>query len=178
MAVTISKDKYPTLSAETGVSGKRKVIYINYGENATEAAPVWTKLGGLTSQTTNWNAAASTQNTKDTGYWASGAVTSKSFDLSCDVMFKRDDEGQAVIDNFMLDDTITATKGALMLLIVDLDAKTGEKIKVIPTKWTEKAEAKDVITKTLTATGISSPKIIKLKVDETAGTITEDTTTA
>lgn len=159
MAVTISEDKYPAFTSDTGVSGKRKVIYLNYGTAATEAKPVWSLLGGITSQTVNWGASVSTQNTKDTGYWASGAVTGKTCELTCDVMFKRDNEAQAAIENFLLDDATTADKGALMFAFVDLDTKDYTVVKMIPTKWTEKAEAKDVITKSLTATGVGAPKV-------------------
>ena len=159
MAVTISADKYPAFNSDTGVSGKRRVIYINYGTGATEAKPVWSLLGGITSQTVNWGTSVSTQNTKDTGYWPSGAVTGKTCELTCDVMFKRDNEAQAAIENFLLDDDVTSEKGALMFAFVDLDTKDYTVMKMIPTKWTEKAEAKDVITKSLTAIGVGKPEV-------------------
>ena len=44
MAVTIAKEKYPAFTGEVGVSGKRIILYINYGTGASEASPKWIKL--------------------------------------------------------------------------------------------------------------------------------------
>lgn len=157
MAITIAKEKYPAFAGETGISGKRQVLYVNYGENATKEAPVWNLVGGLETHTISISSEASTVQTKETGYWASGAVTSKSYELSADVIMKRDDIGQQVIEDFLYNDEITAEKGALHMAIVDLDTKEYISMKVIPTSWETTADSEDMIKKTLSATGIGAP---------------------
>lgn len=47
MAITIAKENYPSFASGVGVSGKRQVLYVNYGEGATKDKPVWTLLGDL-----------------------------------------------------------------------------------------------------------------------------------
>lgn len=159
MAVEITKEKYPAFDAETGTSGKRRVIYINYGEGATEEEPKWILLGGVTDQTVTWGAAVSTSATKDTGYWQSGVVTGKTFAFNTSVMLKKDNEGQAVIDHFMANDEITASKKALQFAFVDLDTLEYTVVKAIPTQWQERAAANAMITKELQATGVGQPEV-------------------
>lgn len=115
MAVTIAKEKYPAFTGEVGVSGKRIILYINYGTGASEASPKWIKLGGLTSNTHSVSAEVKTAQTKDTGYWADGVVTSKTHELDAEVVMRRDNEAQKVIEEFLYDDAITAEKALCSL---------------------------------------------------------------
>ena len=78
MAITITKENYPALANGTGISGKRVVLYLNYGSSATAEAPVWSLIGGLKSHTLSISAEVNTQQTKESGYWAKGALISKS----------------------------------------------------------------------------------------------------
>ena len=80
MSVTISAAKYPEYSAGTGVSGKRLVMFLNYGSGATAQNPVWTLVGGLTSNSLSFSAEANSQQTKDSGLWPSSAITGKSYE--------------------------------------------------------------------------------------------------
>ena len=158
MSITIAKENYPALPNETGTSGKREVIYLNYGANATAEAPKWIVLGGLKSHTFSISANVSTVQTKETGYWADGGVTSKTAELSADVVMKRDNEAQKAIEAFMLNDDITAEKNALMFAIVDLDTKEYTKFWAVPSSWETTADGEDLISKSLSATIIGKPE--------------------
>ncbi len=158
MSITIAKEKYPAFSAGAGVSGKRLVMFVNYGAGATPQNPVWTLLGGCTSNNLSLAAEASSQQTKDTGYWPISAITSKSFEVSADVIMLRDNEAQAAIEEFMIDDDITAEKKLLNVAIVDLDTLEWYDLKIAPTSWEIVAESEDMITKSLTATGSGAPE--------------------
>lgn len=160
MATTISAEKYPVLANGTGISGKRIVLYLNYGTSASVESPVWTQIGGVTSHTLTINGEVSTAQTKDTGYWASGSLTSKSAELSADIMMIRDSEGQMAIEEFMANDTITAAKKALQIAVVDLDTKEGLKLTVIPSSWEIQASSDDMVQKTLSATVVGAPEKI------------------
>lgn len=160
MAITITADNYPALAADAGagVSGKRQVIYLNYGENATPEAPVWTLLGGVSSQSLSISGNIQSVQTKETGYWAGGVMTSKTAELSADIVMKRDNEAQEAIEAFMFDDDITAAKNALMVAIVDLDTKDYYQMWIIPSSWEITADSEDMIQKNLSATVIGEPE--------------------
>ena len=72
MAVTISAAKYPEYSAGTGISGKRLVMYLNYGTDATAVSPVWALVGGVTSNSLSFSAEATSQQTKESEMMAVG----------------------------------------------------------------------------------------------------------
>ena len=158
MSITIAKEKYPAYAAGAGVSGKRLVMFVNYGSGATAQNPVWTLLGGCTSNALSLSAEASSQQTKDTGYWPITAITSKSFEVNADVIMMRDNEAQAAVEEFMLDDDITAEKGLLNIAIVDLDTLEWYDLKVAPTSWEITAESEDMVTKSFAATGSGAPE--------------------
>ena len=158
MAITITKDNYPALANGTGISGKRVVLYLNYGATATAEAPKWELVGGLKSHTLSISAEVNTQQTKESGYWAKGALISKSAELSAEVVMERDDTAQAAIEAFMLDDDITAAKNALMFAIVDLDTKEYVQLWAIPTSWEISADGEDMVMKSLSATVVGNPE--------------------
>lgn len=158
MAITITKENYPALANGTGISGKRVVLYLNYGATATAEAPKWELVGGLKSHTLSISAEVNTQQTKESGYWAKGALISKSAELSAEVVMERDDTAQAAIEAFMLDDDITAAKNALMFAIVDLDTKEYVQLWGIPTSWEISADGEDMVMKSLSATVVGTPE--------------------
>lgn len=158
MAITITKENYPALANGTGISGKRVVLYLNYGETATSQKPVWVLVGGLKSHTISISAEVNSAQTKDMGYWSSGALVSKSAELSAEVVMKRDDTAQMAIEEFMYDDDITAEKQALMFAIVDLDTKEFVQVWAIPTSWETTADGEDMIAKSLSATVVGAPE--------------------
>ena len=158
MSITIDAAKYPAFDAGTGISGKRLVMYLNYGTGATANSPVWTLLGGCTSNSLSLSAEASSQQTKDTGYWPISAITSKSFEVNAEVIMLRDNEAQAAIEEFLLDDDITSAKKLLNIAIVDLDSLEYYDLIVAPTSWEITAEAEDMITKSFSATGSGTPE--------------------
>lgn len=158
MAITITKENYPALANGTGISGKRVVLYLNYGATATSEKPVWVLVGGLKSHTLSISAEVNSAQTKDMGYWASGALVSKSAELSAEVVMKRDDTAQMAIEEFMYNDNITAEKQALMFAIVDLDTKEFVQVWAIPTSWETTADGEDMIAKSLSATVVGTPE--------------------
>ncbi len=158
MSVTIAKAKYPEFAAETGISGKRLVMFVNYGTGATKDNPVWNLVGGLTSNSLALSAEATSTQTKDKGYWPISAITSKSYEVNAEVIMMRDNVAQEAIEAFMVDDEITAEKQLLHIALVDLDTLEYYDLKVAPTSWEITAESEDMITKAFTASGSGAPE--------------------
>jgi cytidylate kinase len=69
----------------------------------------------------------------------------------------RDNEAQEAIEQFIIDDEISNAKKLLNIAIVDLDSLEYYDLTVAPTAWEITAEAEDMITKSLTATGSGAP---------------------
>ena len=157
MSVSIAKANYPAFASTSGVSGKRLVMFVNYGSGATAENPVWELVGGLTSNSFALSAEASSQQTKDTGYWPITTITSKSYEVNAEVIMLRDNTAQAAIEEFMVDDDITAEKQLLNIAIVDLDTKDYYNLTVAPTSWETTAESEDMVTKSFSATGSGAP---------------------
>jgi len=155
---TIDVAKFPAFDAGTGISGKRLAMFLNYGTGATATKPVWAMVGGCTSNSFNLSAEASSQQTKDTGYWPITVITSKSYEVNTDVIMLRDNEAQDAIEEFMLNDEVTSTKKLLNIALVDLDTKDYYDLKVAPTSWEITAESEDMITKSFSATGSGAPE--------------------
>ena len=157
MSIVITPENYPGMNIASGVSGKRFVTYVNYGENATETNPKWKNLGGVTSNSLNISAEANAAQTKDGGYWSESAIISKSAEYSAEMILKRDNEAQAAIDAFMYDDEITAAKNALRLAVVDLDTKDYTQFWCVPSAWEMTADSGDFVTYSLTASVTGMP---------------------
>ena len=65
MAVTISAANLPQFDGATGVPGKRRVLYVNYGVGATEKKPVWVLVGGAEDFTMSPTVNTQSKTTKD-----------------------------------------------------------------------------------------------------------------
>lgn len=158
MGVTIAKANFPELETSSGTSGKRQVLYLNYGTGATAENKVWSKVGGVKNHNFNISAEVTTAQTKDKGYWGDGAITSKSAELSAEVIAKKDNEAQAAIEHFIYDDETTAEKNALNFAIVDLDTLDYTECWCCPTSWETTADSEDLIQKSLSAQVIGKPE--------------------
>lgn len=158
MAVTITAANYPAFEGATGVSGKRIALYVNYGESASAETPKWTLIGGCENLTFTPTVDVQTKQTKDDGMWSTGAVSGKSFEVSADLLMKRDDVGQKAIEKFIYDDEITTAKNALQFAKVDLDTKAYLVFKAIPTDFEETSESDGLVEYSFKATGVGKPE--------------------
>ena len=157
MTVQIAKANYPEFAAASGTSGKRLVLFVNYGSGATAQNPVWNLVGGLTKNDLSLSADTSSNQTKDQGFWPITAITGKSYEVNAEVIMLRDNVAQEAIEAFMVDDGITTEKKLLNIAIVDLDTKDYYNLTVAPTSWDITAESEDMIKKSFTATGSGAP---------------------
>lgn len=158
MGATIAKANFPELEVASGTSGKRQVLFLNYGPGATAENKVWTKVGGVKNHNFNISAEVKTEQTKDEGYWPDGGITSKSAELSAEVVVKKNNEAQAAIEHFVMDDDTTAEKNALNFAIVDLDTLDYTECWCCPTSWETTADSEDLLKKSLSAQVIGKPE--------------------
>lgn len=153
----IAKAKYPAKTVSQGVPGKDFLCYINYGEGATEANPVWNLLGGTDSDDLGISAEVNTKQTKNSGYWQEGVITGKSGEYSSEMTVLRDNTAQQVIEEFMYDDEITGEKNALHMALVDKVTKEYKEFWCAPTSWELSAASDDTATYSFSGTIIGKP---------------------
>lgn len=158
MAVTITKDNYPEFDGSAGISGKRYVLYVNYGKSATGSAPVWTRVGGCEDLTFTPTVDVQTKQTKDSGAWATSSVSGKSFQVTSKILASADDQGQKVIENFIYDDDVSNEKKSLQFARVNLDDKTYRVFNAIPTGFEETSASDDLVEYSFTGTGTGKPE--------------------
>lgn len=158
MGFVIAKENFPELANSSGTSGKRRVLFLNYGTGATAENKVWEKVGGVKNYSFNVSAEVSSVQTKDNGYWPDGSITSKTAELSAEVIAKKDNEAQAAIEHFIYDDETTAEKNALNFAIVDLDTLEYIEFWCCPTSWETTADSEDLVQKSLSATVVGKPE--------------------
>lgn len=157
MSITIAKDNYPAFNLNAGISGKRIVAFINYGQSASKDSPKWNLIGGLTSISQSLSTSTSSANTRDNGYWSESIITNKQLEVSLDIVAKRGNETLAIVDSFCYDDDITSSKVALDLAIVDLDTKDYTRMQVVPSSWEMTADSEDFVQYSLSATCTGEP---------------------
>lgn len=158
MSTTIVKANFPEAPGSVGVSGKEQVLFVNYGSGASAANPVWTKVGGVTDNSFAISMEVQTVQTKDSDYWAEGGITSKSGEVSAEIIAKRDDAGQLAIEHFVMNDATTREKKALQFALVELDTAKYTKFWAAPTSWETTGASEDLLKKSLSATLLGAPE--------------------
>lgn len=77
--------------------GKNVLLYINFGEAATEAAPVWTLIGGQQSADLSMSADDIDVSDKNSGGWGETEAGIKSTELTLEGIICNGDEGYAAL---------------------------------------------------------------------------------
>ena len=88
----------PTRSAtEDKLRGKDVLAYLNYGESATEAAPVWLLLGGQRNADMSRTADSIDASNKSSGGWGETYPGIRNTELSVECIQGKNDEGYEVL---------------------------------------------------------------------------------
>ena len=93
----MAKERVKRNAAEDKLRGKDVLVYINYGEGATEAAPVWALIGGQTSASFSMSADSIDASNKTSGGWGENYAGLKSTELSMEGIICASDEGYAAL---------------------------------------------------------------------------------
>lgn len=89
------------------IMGKEVLLYINFGEGATENAPKWTLVGGQTSADLSMSADDIDATNKASDGWGESYAGIKSTELSFEGIMCKSDEGLAALkDAFLKDEPV------------------------------------------------------------------------
>lgn len=87
--------------------GKEVLVYLNYGEGATEAKPVWTQVGGQTTADYDMSADSIDATNKTSGGWGETYAGNKSTELSLEgIVCKSDEAYEQLQAAFMAGDAV------------------------------------------------------------------------
>lgn len=93
----MAKERVKRDAAQDKLTGKEVLLYLNYGEGATHAAPVWTLIGGQTTADLSMTADSIDAGNKASGGWGETYAGIKSTELSLEGVICKSDEGYAAL---------------------------------------------------------------------------------
>lgn len=146
--------------------GKNVLVYINFGENATEAAPVWTLIGGQRSASLSMTADDIDATNKASGGWGETYAGIKSTELSMDGIINKNDEGYAALKDAFV-------KGEAVDLCRYATDGTADRNWYNITELSDETPHDDMATFSMTAGGVGKPKFYTglQNIDDVTGTI-------
>ena len=146
--------------------GKNVLVYINFGEGATEAAPVWTLIGGQRSASLSMTADDIDASNKASSGWGETYAGTRSTELSMDGIINKQDEGYAALKDAFV-------KGEAVDLCRYATDGTADRNWYNITELSDETPHDDMATFNLTAGGAGKPKFYTglSSVDDVTGTI-------
>lgn len=130
--------------------GKNVLVYINFGEGATEVAPVWTLIGGQRSASLSMTADDIDASNKASGGWGETYPGTKSTELSMDGIINTNDEGYAALKDAFV-------KGEAVDLCRYATDGTADRNWYNITELSDETPHDDMATFSLTAGGVGAP---------------------
>lgn len=141
----------PTRSVDIDkLVGKNVLVYINYGENATEAAPAWTLIGGQRGASLSMTADGIDATNKASDGWGETYAGIKSTELSMDGIINKNDEGYAALKDAFI-------KGEAVDLCRYATDGTADRNWYNITDLSDETPHDDMATFSMTAGGVGAP---------------------
>lgn len=146
--------------------GKNVLVYINFGENATEASPVWTLVGGQRSASLSMTADGIDATNKASGGWGETYAGLKSTELTMDGIINKNDEGYAALKDAFV-------KGEAVDLCRYATDGTADRNWYNITELSDETPHDDMATFSMTAGGVGAPHFYTElnSIDDVTGTI-------
>ena len=161
--------------------GKEVLLYINYGDSATEKKPTWTLIGGQTTADLDMSADSIDASNKSSGGWGESYAGIKTTELSLEGIQCKSDEGlSALKDAFIKSESVDILRYAA--------DGTADRNWYNLTEFSDSTPHDDTVTFTVTMGGIGAPTFYEgaSKVEDITGamkpgetvTVTPTATTA
>lgn len=149
---TTTKVRATMTSAKQRLVGKNCLVYLNYGEGATEAAPKWTAIGGQTKGNLDMSADSIDGSNKDSGGWGETYAGTKTTELSVEgYVTKADGAYSALKDAFVNGEAVDICR-------YFSDAGTADRNWYYITKLGDETPHDDMVSFSMTLGGVGAPK--------------------
>ena len=145
-------EKYPTPTISTAIAGKKFLLYVAYDNK-------WNLVGGLRDNGLSISQEQIDASSKDNDGWGESITGARNWESSTEIVVKTSNEGDAVIENWVLDDTLQDTVPALRFAFVNIIDKSYYHGFGVVTSYELSASYDDVMTKSISING--SSKITK-----------------
>lgn len=154
MAVQIAN--YPLYqSGSSAVPGKLFLLYVNYGENASETSPTWVLLGGLRDNPITIESDEIDASNKSSNGWGESLPGINTWSSSCELVIKQGDLGYDVLESWKFNQEFQAAKPALNFLFYNLQTSTAYVSWGIISSLEIAASYDDVMTATIDINGVA-----------------------
>lgn len=160
----------PTRSAsEDKLVGKQVLLYINYGESATEVAPVWCLVGGQRNANLSMTADDIDASNKSSGGWGETYAGIKRTELTFDGIVCKSDDGYAALKDAYI-------KGEAVDMCRYADDGTAERNWYNITDLSDETPYDDMATFSCTMGGIGKPRFYSglTSINDVVGLISDD----
>lgn len=144
--------------------GKEVLLYLNYGESATEEAPVWTLIGGQTTADLDMSADDIDASDKNSNGWGETEAGLKTTELSLEGIICNGDAGYAALKDAFI-------KGEAVDICRYAADGTADRNWYSITELSDETPHDDMATFSVTLAGIGAPKFYSqlASVDEVKG---------
>lgn len=159
----------PTRSATADkLVGKNVLVYINYGEGATEASPVWCLIGGQRGASLSMTADSIDATNKASGGWGETYAGIKGTELSFDGIINKSDPGYAALKDAFV-------KGEAVDLCRYATDGTADRNWYNITDLSDQTPHDDMATFSMTAGGIGKPRFYEglTSINDVVGLISD-----
>lgn len=157
-------ENYPAFAGSAAVAGKKFLLYVAYSDK-------WNLIGGLRDTSLEISADSIDASSKDNGGWGESLPGPRSWTASPSIVVKNTNEGDGIIENWMLDEELQAQKPALRFAFVNTADKSFYDGWGVVTSYSIEAPHDDVVTKSIEITG-SGP--ITKRAEFSADTLPEE----
>lgn len=144
--------KYPTSAVSSAVAGKKFLLYVAYDSK-------WNLVGGLRDTGLTISQEGIDASSKDNDGWGESIAGARNWEASAEIVVKSTNEGDAIVENWVLDDVLQDTIPALKFAFVNAIDKTYYHGFGVVTSYELSASYDDVMTKSISISG--SSKITK-----------------
>ena len=160
----MAKERAKRLAVDRKLMGKEVLLYLNFGEGATEEAPVWTLIGGQTTADLDMSADDIDASDKNSNGWGETEAGLKTTELSLEGIICNNDEGYAALKDAFI-------KGEAVDICRYAADGTADRNWYSITELSDETPHDDMATFSVTLAGIGEPKFYKglSSVDEVQG---------
>lgn len=154
--MAVNLENYPSYSSHSSaIPGKLFLLYVNYGEGATETSPKWVLLGGLRDNPITIESDSIDASNKSSGGWGESLSGVNSWSSSCELVIKQDDTGYDVLESWKFNQDFQSAKPALNFMFYNVQTKTAYRSWGIINSLEIAASYDDVMTASIDIAGVA-----------------------
>ncbi len=140
-------EQYPEYKGSSAIAGKRFLLYVAYDSK-------WNLIGGLRDTSLEISADSIDASSKDNGGWGESIPGPRNWTCSPSVVVKSNNEGDAIIENWMLKEELQTKRPALRFALVNTADKSYYDGWGVVTSYSLEASYDDVSTKSVEINGV------------------------